>query len=111
MHMFDLGLEAFASWLANREHDIVGRPHLCFQSPLACWLSDMTGHLAGVDVDEGKFGWALVDACYWRLLPRWAHLFSLWLEARHVESVTGRDAFDLLAAVELAVASSVSGGL
>jgi len=111
MHMLDLGLETFATWLAIREHEVVGLPHLCFQSPLARWLSEMTGHLFGVDVDEGTFGWALADSCTWRLLPRWAHLFSRWLEARHVEAVTGRDAFDLLAAVELAVVGSVSGGV
>jgi hypothetical protein len=109
MNMLDLGLETFAAWLAIREHEVVGLPHLCFQSPLACWLSEMTGHLYGVD--DGKFGWALWDYCYWRSLPRWARLFSCWLEARQAEVVTGQDAFCVLADVELALSGAVSGGV
>lgn len=109
MHMLDLGLEAFAAWLAIREHEVVGLPHLCFQSPLASWLSEMTGHLYGVD--DGKFGRALWDYCYWRSLPRWACLFSCWLETRQAEVVTGQDAFCVLADVELVLSSLSSGGV
>ena len=109
MNLLDLGVEAFAAWLAIREHEVVGLPKLCFQSPLARWLSEMTGHLYGVD--DGKFGRALSDYCYWRSLPRWAHLFSLWLEGWHSEVVTGQDAFGVLAEVELALRRSPSGGV
>src|SRR5713226_3160592 len=77
--MLDLCLDAFAAWLIGHENEIVGSPKRCFQSPLACWLSETTGHVYGVDGD--KFGRALWEYCYWRQLPRWAHLFSAWLEA------------------------------
>ena len=109
MNLLDLGSEEFAAWLAIREDEIVGLPKRCFQSPLARWISEMTGHVFGVD--EGKFGWALSDECSWRLLPRWAHLFTHWLDAWHSEAVTGQDAFNVLARVELALTTRVVGGV
>jgi hypothetical protein len=102
LEWLDMGMEAFAEWLANHEQEVVGYTGRIFDSPLARWLSDRAGRLYGID--EGRYGWALVDDCYWRPLPRWAQLFSHWLEASPVpEQVTGRQAFSHLAMVELAL--------
>ena len=35
--------------LAEREHEIVGRPGMTYHCPLAQWLSELSGHTYGVD--------------------------------------------------------------
>jgi hypothetical protein len=45
------------------------------------------------------------DAHWWLPLPRWAVLFSAWLDARDGRPVLGREAFVLLARVEKALVS------
>lgn len=92
-------LEAFSAWLVEHEQDVVGYRGRCFDSPLARWLSALAGHLYGVD--EGRYGRAVWEDCYWRPLPRWAHLFSAFLDAPVPATVTGRQAFGVLAQVEL----------
>jgi hypothetical protein len=105
LEWLDMCMEAFAAWLVDHEYEVVGYTGRCFDSPLARWLSDLAGYLCGVD-DEGRYGWALVDDCYWRPLPRWAHLFSRWTDSSVPQLVTGRQAFGLLALVELALSRS-----
>ena len=105
----DVCIEAFSNWLVSHEHEVVGYTGRCFDSPLARWLSDLAGHLYGVD--EGRNGRALWEDCYWRPLPRWAHVFSRWLEAPVPEMVTGRQAFGALACVELALARCAQPGV
>jgi len=39
---------------------------------------------------------------YWQLLPRWAELFASWLENVAAAPVTGWQALEVLAQVELA---------
>lgn len=96
--LLDVCLETFVVWLVDHEHEVVGIPRLCFGSPLARWLSEMTGYIYGVD--DGRFGRALWDDCYWRPLPRWAQVFSAWSDMHPQEIVTGQDAFCVLAQVE-----------
>ena len=97
-HSLDMSLEAFCTWLCQREHEVVGRPGTCFHSPLALWLSERFGHVYGVD--DNMYGRALHDPCVWRLLPRWAVAFVARTEARSLQVLTGQEAFALLADVE-----------
>lgn len=94
--MPELRMDEFVNWLCQHEADIVGRPCSCFHSPLAFWLSDCLG-------DGQCYGRALHDARCWRLLPRWASLFASWLEGFTSYPVTGLQALDVLARVELAL--------
>lgn len=101
MNQHELSLDAFLTWLCQREDDLVGCPRSCYHAPLACWLSEFLGD--GVyGVDGAWYGRALHDTRSWRLLPRWAVLFSSCLESMAARSVTGLEALDVLARVELA---------
>ncbi len=97
-HSLDMSLEAFCTWLCQREHEVVGRPGTCFHSPLALWLSERFGHVYGVD--DNLYGRALHDPCVWRVLPRWAVAFVARTEARSLHVLTGQEAFALLADIE-----------
>lgn len=97
-------MDEFVTWLCQREYAIVGRPRSFYHSPLACWLSDYLGD--GVyGIDGQWYGRALLDSRFWRLLPRWAVLFSSWLESVTYLPVTGLEALEVLARVELALRS------
>jgi len=98
--MLELQMDEFVHWLCQHEGEIVGCPRSFFQSPLACWLSDFLGD--GVyGIDGQWYGRALYDARCWRLLPRWAALFASWLEKIAYHPVTGVEALEVLARVEL----------
>jgi hypothetical protein len=89
--------------LCLHEQDIVGDPSSFYHSPLALWLSERAGNVVGVD--GAWFGRAL-DACqFWRLLPRWAVVFASYLECASSLPVTGLEALDVLARVELALSA------
>ena len=93
-----IDLDAFCGWLCLHEYDEVGRPGIWFHSPLAVWLSDVTGHVYGVD---GRvYGRASWDACCWLPLPDWAVVFSSWVEQSLVRVIVGAEALDVLAQVE-----------
>src|SRR5690242_15802108 len=95
----ELSLDDFCAWLIARESEPVGHPQLCFHSPLACWLSKVFGCAYGVD---GRwYGRALSPCQYWRLLPRWAEAFASLLESSKASPVTGLQALEVLARVEL----------
>jgi hypothetical protein len=96
-----VSLEAFCAWLCTHEHEIVGRSGTWFHGPLAHWLSDLLGGVYGVD--GPLYGRASWDAYWWLPLPRWAVLFTTWLDAREGRPVLGREAFVLLAQVEKAL--------
>ncbi len=96
-------LDAFCCWLCAHEDEIVGCPASCYHSPLARWLSECFHAVYGVD--GMWFGRALYDYQCWRLLPRWAVLFSSALERVKAPSVTGLQALAVLAYVELALSS------
>ncbi|MGB8345413.1 MAG: hypothetical protein WCD86_11045 [Ktedonobacteraceae bacterium] len=92
-------VDGFCSWLAMHEQDVVGRPGMCFQAPLARWLSERSGHVYGVNGD--RYGCASSDWCGWRLLPRWAQ--ALVASSERVfppREVTGSEVFDMLASLE-----------
>ena len=93
--------EDFGAWLVLHEQENVGCPLRWFESPLARWLSEVTGHVYGVDGD--LYGRACWEACYWLPLPTWARLFVAWVESHTVLAMTGEQAFLLLARVEMAL--------
>lgn len=101
MQPLDLSIDAFVSWLCFHEYDEVGRPGIWFQSPLARWLSEVSGHTFGVD---GKwYGCASCDDRRWQLLPLWAVVFHEWVESCLHQPITGAEALLILARVELAL--------
>src|SRR5579875_1743351 len=73
------------------------------RSPLAWWLSHETGHVYGVD--EGRYGRASQEFCFWRPLARWAQAFAAWMDTGWVMTyaLTGAEAFWMLARVEAVV--------
>lgn len=99
----EIDVERFAAWLCEREDEVVGYPGTCYQSPLALWLSHETGHVYGVD--EGRYGRASQEFCFWRPLPRWAQAFAAWMDTCSVMTyaLTGAEAFWMLARVEAVV--------
>ena len=104
MYPLELRVEDFCSWLCRHERESVGQPGMCFQSPLALWLSERTGHVYGVDgFHYGRASW---DDCCWLELPRWARLFAARLEHMSASVVMGYEAFAILAHVETALAST-----
>src|SRR5579859_73024 len=97
--MREVSLDEFVNWLCLHDADSVGRPCSCFSSPLACWLSEFFGD--GVyGIDGQCYGRAVHEVWSWRL-PRWATLFASRLERVASGSVTGREALEVLARVEL----------
>ncbi len=99
----EISLDAFVSWLCSHEDDVVGVPGTYFDAPLARWLSEMTGHVFGVDGQW--YGRASSEYGRWRLLPRWAEVFCAWAESRTYRPLMGREALDVLAQVELMLSS------
>lgn len=103
MQLVEISLDTFVSWLCSHEHEVIGVSGKCFDGPLARWLSEMTGHVFGVD---GKwYGRASSEYGRWRLLPQWAEVFCVWMESRAYRPITGREALDVLAHVELTLSS------
>ena len=101
MNPGDVCLDAFCAWLCLHEQDLVGHPFSFYHSPLARWLSECAGYVVGVD--SPWFGRALYECQFWRLLPRWAVVFASCLECASKLSVTGLEALEVLARVELAL--------
>jgi len=99
-----LSLESFVTWLCEREHTDVGIPHRCFCCPLACYLSEMTGRLWGVDAPY--YGLASLEAHRWAVLPQWARLFVSYTDTARFPSLTGVQALEVLASIELHLTSS-----
>ena len=97
----DIKQEVFCSWLCSHEHTAFEYPASVFSSPLARWLSDVTGHLYGVD--GFVFGSALLEEQYWKPLPCWAKMFVARLDAYAVRPLSGSEVFVLLAGVEVAL--------
>jgi hypothetical protein len=103
MQLVEISLDVFVSWLCSHEHEVVGFPGKWFDAPLARWLSEMTGHVFGVD---GKwYGRASSEYSRWRLLPLWAEVFCAWAESCTYRPMTGLEALEVLAHVELVVVS------
>ena len=97
----DIKQEVFCSWLCTHEYTVFAFPASVFRSPLACWLSDVTGHLYGVD--GFVYGSALLDERYWKPLPCWAKMLVARLDACAVRPLSGSEVFIILASVEVAL--------
>ena len=98
MQVMTIDLDGFCTWLCEHEHDEVGKPGIWFHSPLAFWLSEVSGHVYGVD--GAMYGRACWDACRWLPLPQWAVLFSARVEQWMGRGMVGADALTVLADVE-----------
>lgn len=98
MQEVTIDLDDFCGWLCEHEHDEVGRSGIWFHSPLAVWLSEMTGALYGVD--GGVYGRACWDEQCWLPLPRWAVVFSSRVEQWMGLTMVGSEALEVLAQVE-----------
>jgi len=97
-------LEAFVSWVCLHTGDeVVGSVGTWFDSPLARYLREITGHLYGVD--GRRYGCALSDYQRWLLLPRWAELFTAWVESGPRRPVRGDEVLEVLARIELVLRS------
>jgi hypothetical protein len=94
-------LDAFITWLCRSENEVVGYLGTWFHSPLARYLSEVTGHVCGVD--GKRYGRALNDYRRWLLLPRWAELFTVLVESSPYRPVTGYETLLILAQIELAL--------
>jgi hypothetical protein len=92
-------MEQFCSWLCEHETDIVGQAGRCFDTPLARWLSETYGQVYGID--ERTYGRASQAWWQWRSLPRWSVAFNHRLEQLVFQMITGLDALNILADVEL----------
>lgn len=98
--MITIDVDVFCSWLCEHEHDVVGEPGIWFHTPLALWLSEVTGRVYGVD--NGTYGPPSWDVCRWLPLPRWAVLFTNKIEQSIGRAVIGAEALEVLAMVECA---------
>jgi hypothetical protein len=101
MQPVNIELEAFLSWLCLHESEEVGCLGRWYDSPLARYLSEVTGHVFGAD--GRRYGCASSEYCCWLLLPRWAEVFTSWVESSPYRPVTGYEALEVLACVELAL--------
>ncbi len=103
MGYIDLDLDAFVSWLCEHEHEEVGHPGRWFETPLAMWLSWISGQTYGVSASA--YGRASCDEDLWFPLPRWAMRFVTRLECVVQRPITGAEAFRVLAQVERTLGS------
>ncbi len=101
MQSLDINIDEFVSWLCLREHKVVGCLGTWYDSPLARYLSERTGHVFGVD--GNRYGRPSSDYWCWLLLPRWAEIFTSLVESCPCRPVTGYETLVLLAQVELAL--------
>jgi hypothetical protein len=101
MQLTESDLDPFCAWLCEHEYDVVGRPGMTYQCPLAQWLSERSDHTYGVD---GRvYGRASCAFQCWLILPRWAEVFVAWSEVLAFRPLTGAQALTILAEVEMAL--------
>lgn len=98
MQPFELRLDDFCSWLCERELQVVGAPGTWFDDPLSQWISSLAGRLYGVDCS--RYGLAVSDFQYWRVLPFWAQRLVAKMDLFRLRPLTGHDVLLLLADVE-----------
>jgi len=101
MRPSDIEQANFCAWLCAQENMVFPAPASIFGSPLACWLSEVTGQLYGVDGEV--YGLALCEEAYWKPLPCWAKLLVARLDACVARPLSGFEVFVLLAGVEVAL--------
>jgi hypothetical protein len=92
-----VNIDAFLCFLCEHEFEIVGYAGFSFlQSPLACWLSQVSGRLVSVD----GLSYELVDVGARRMLPYWARLLQNRLESYQNAPLTGGQVVAVLADLE-----------
>lgn len=100
MVLLRVEFEEFFAWLVSHTNDdeSVGQPGRCFHSPISRYLSWKTGHVVG---EDGQYyGRAVLDACQWQPLPRWAQRFAACSERAFGRALTAYEAVCVLAQVE-----------
>ena len=99
----DIQQEAFGDWLQVHREMTFERPAACFDSPLARWLGEVTGHVYGVDGE--KYGRACWEYEHWLPLPWWARLVMARLEAGSSRMLTCSQVMALVADIGMVLAS------
>jgi hypothetical protein len=90
----DLRKESFCFWLGSHADETVGRAGMLFNSPLAIWISEVTGQCYGV---EGRsYGRASRDQRFWQPLPEWASRLNARFERLGYGFLTGSQTLALL---------------
>ena|SRR5436305_8699636 len=93
----------FVSWLCERETEVTGYTGTRFGSPLVEWLSDLAR--CQCTIENALCGWMSFDCQWrWRALPVWCVRFQQRVDGYAFRPLTGFEALDLLAHVELAIA-------
>ena len=103
MNPSDIEQEAFGAWLQVHREMTFERPAACFDSPLARWLGEMTGHVYGVDGE--KYGRACWEYEQWLPLPWWARSVMARLDGCSFRVLTCSQVMALVAEVGLVSAS------
>jgi hypothetical protein len=104
----DMQQEAFGAWLQVHRETAFERPAACFDSPFACWLGEMTGHVYGVDGE--RYGRACWECEQWLPLPWWARSVMARLEADSSRMLTCSQVMALVAGAGIVSASRYSNG-
>jgi hypothetical protein len=89
-------VEKFRCWLKKHAHSVVG-DHLAQGCPLACFLHQYSGGYAEYEVYHDSY--RLLETRQWRPLPVWATAFTLELDERFDDAVTGKQCLEVLNAV------------
>lgn len=96
-----LRTDSFASWLCQRKKELAGYGGSRFSSPLVEWLSTLVGYQC--TVEDSSYGWMLPGGQWlWRPLPTWGLRFQRKMEAYTIRPMTGDEALNILADLELA---------
>jgi len=100
--MMPIDQEDFATWLCEREIEVVGHAGTRFGSPLVEWLSTLLG--TQCCIEDATCGWMLIDSRWiWRTLPTWSIRFQQRMDSAVYRPLTGGEAFTILASVELSL--------
>ncbi len=104
-----LNMHAFAAWLCEREQQAVGVPGRYFDNPVSCWLFDQFGYVYGIDYGaDGAVCWRACEHVDRFRLPVWVYQFAVCSEPMAYRTITGREAFMLLACIEQRLYDGVS---
>ena len=100
--MMQIEQDDFISWLCERETEVAGLAGTRFGSPLTEWLCTLFG--VQCSIEDAACGWMLADSRWiWRTLPDWGVRFQQRLDGYAYRPLTGIEALDILASVELSL--------
>lgn len=92
----------FVTWLCERETAISGHAGTRFGSPLVEWLSSL--FRSECAIENASCCWMSFDCRWrWRELPAWSLRFQAKIEGYTFRPLTGLEAFEILASVELSM--------